>query len=71
MLIEDLRKYVGKRVYIYFKGEEKGIYGRLGYADEFSAKHDYRKPGYFYIFNFNTCFKASIVRKVIEEEKPC
>lgn len=45
---------------IYFKDGEKGIYGILGYADELSAKHDYRKPKYFYIGD--TSFKVSHVK---------
>ena len=62
----ELMTYVGKKVHIYFKGEEKGIYGTLGYADEFSVKYDYRKPNYFYIGN--TSFKVSHVRKLVESE---
>ena len=58
----ELMSYVGKKVYIYFKDGEKGIYGTLGYVDEFSAKHDYRKPNYFYIGY--TSFKVSHIRKV-------
>lgn len=60
----ELMSYVGKKVHIYFKGEEKGIYGTLGYVDEFSEKYDYRKPNYFYISN--TAFKVSHVRKLAE-----
>ena len=63
----ELMCYVGKKVHIYFKGEEKSIYGTLGYADEFSTKHDYCKPNYFYIGN--TSFKVSHVRKLIESEE--
>jgi hypothetical protein len=58
----ELMKLVGEKVYIFFKGGERGIYGTLNYADDFSAKHDYRKPNYFYIGN--TSFKVSHVRKV-------
>ena len=61
----DLMKLVGKKVFVYFKNGERGIYGTLGYVDEFSAKHDYRKPDYFYINN--TSFKVSHVRKVESE----
>ena len=60
----DLMKLVGKKVFVYFKNGEV-IYGTLGYVDEFSAKHDYRKPNYFYINN--TSFKVSHVRKVESE----
>ena len=61
-----LMLYVGKKVHIYFKDGERGVYGTLGYADEFSAKHDYRKPNYFYIGN--TSFNVSHVRKLAESE---
>lgn len=63
----ELMHYIGEKVHIYFKDGERGIYGTLGYADEFSAKHDYRKPNYFYIGN--TSFKASHVRKLEESKK--
>ncbi len=63
---EDLMKLVGKKVTVYFKDGERGIYGTLGYADEFSAKHDFRKPNYFYIGN--TSFKVSHIRKLEESE---
>lgn len=62
----DLMKLVGKKVIVYFKHEEKGIYGTLGYVDEFSEKYDYRKPNYFYIGHVS--FKPSLVRKVAESE---
>ncbi len=57
----DLMKLVGKRVFVYFK-HGKSTYGTLGYVDEFSAKHDYRKPDYFYINSIS--FKVSHVLKV-------
>ena len=63
----DLMTLVGKKVIVIFKDVERGIYGTLGYADEFSAKHDYRKPGYFYIHH--SSFKLSHVKKVIEDRK--
>lgn len=62
----ELMLYVGKKVHIYFK-HGKGIYGILGYVDEFSSKHDYRKPDYFYIGY--TSFKVSHVRKLTESEE--
>lgn len=62
MTKQELMNFVGKEVTVYFKGEETGIHGVLGYADEFSAKHDYRKPNYFYIGHVS--FKVSFVRKV-------
>ncbi len=61
----ELLSYVGKKVIIYFKGNERCEYGTLGFADEFSAKHDYRKPGYFYINDIS--FRVSHVKKVIED----
>ena len=61
----ELMELVGKKVFVYFKGGERGIYGTLGYADEFSAKPDYRKT-HFYIGN--TSFRVSHVRKVEESE---
>ena len=63
---EELMGYVGKKVHILFKYGGEAIYGKLGYADEFSAKHDYRKPGYFYIGNLS--FRVSHVRKLEESE---
>lgn len=61
---DELMQLVGRKIHVYFKYGEPEIYGTLGYADEFSAKHDYRKPNYFYINR--TSFKASYVRKVEE-----
>lgn len=58
----ELMNLVGKKLHVYFKDEERGIYGTLGYVDEFSAKYNYCKPDYFYIGN--TAFKVSHVRKV-------
>lgn len=63
----ELMNLVGKKVMVYFKDGERGIYGTLNYADEFSAKHDYRKPGYFYIGY--TSFKVSHIRKLVESEE--
>ena len=60
----ELMKLVGKTVITYLKDGEIGLYGTLNYADEFSPKHDYRKPYYFYIGN--TSFKVSHVRKIVE-----
>lgn len=62
----ELMELVGKKVHIIFKGEKKDLYGTLGYADEFSAKHGFRITDYFYIGN--TSFKVSHIRKVIESE---
>lgn len=65
MTKDELMLYVGKKVTIYFKDGERGIYGTLGYVDEFSAKHDYKKLGDFYINH--TSFRASHIRKLIKE----
>lgn len=65
MTKSELLKLVGKKVTIYFKDGERGIYGTLGYVYEFSEKYDFRKPGYFFI-NYNS-FKASHIRKVEKE----
>lgn len=53
-------KLVGKDVYVCLS-RDYYLFGRLNYADEFSEKHGYRKPNYFYIEN--TSFSASHVRK--------
>ena len=63
----ELMEYVGKKIYVYFKDGQSGIYGLLCYADDFSEKHNYRKPNYFYIGH--TSFKVSHVRKIESEEK--
>ena len=62
----ELMRYVGKKVHVYFKDGERGIYGTLGYVDEFSPVYDYRKPDYFYIGY--TSFKVSHVKKLTESE---
>ena len=62
MTKDELMHLVGKKITVYFKHKESAIYGELKYADDFSAKHDYRKPGYFYINH--TSFKVSHIRKV-------
>ena len=63
----ELMEYVGKKIYVYFKEGQSGIFGLLGYADDFSEKHNYRKPNYFYIGH--TSFKVSHVRKIESEEQ--
>lgn len=62
----ELMAYIGKRVFVVLKNSKEVLYGRLGYAEEFSEKHNFRKPYYFYIDH--TSFKASHVRKLIEGE---
>ena len=62
----ELMSYVGKKVHVYFKGDNFSIAGTLCYAYEFSAKYDYHKPNYFYIGS--TSFKVSHIRKLVESE---
>ena len=61
----ELMKFVGKNVRVLFC-DGSWVWGKLGYADEFSAKHDFRKPKYFYIGNIS--FKVSHVKKLVESE---
>jgi len=61
----ELMKLVGKNVQILFR-DGTWTWGKLGYVDEFSAKHDYRKPNYFYIGD--TSFRVSHVKKLVERE---
>jgi hypothetical protein len=62
----ELMTFVGKNVRIlFFDGE--WVWGKLGYVDEFSAKHNFRRPNYFYIGN--TSFKVSHVKKLVESEE--
>lgn len=62
----ELMKFTGKNVRILlFDG--KWIWGKLCYADEFSAKHDFRKPNHFYIGNVS--FLVSHVKKLVESEE--
>lgn len=61
----ELMKYVGKRVCVLFK-DGSGVCDYLYYCDEFSAKHGYRKPNYFYIWDVS--FKVSHVKRVILRE---
>ena len=56
-----LMQYVGKRVYVYLNKEAIVVCGTLGYADEFSSKHEYRKPNCFYIGD--RTFRVSNVRR--------
>lgn len=58
---------VGKNVIVEFF-DKKTIKGELCYADDFSAKHGFRLPGYFYIKNTAYSFRTSHVRKIKEIE---
>lgn len=60
----ELMNLVGKKVAVTFKDGDKRC-GILGYADEFSAKHNYIKPDYFYIGNMT--FRASYVKQAENE----
>ena len=62
----ELMKLVGKNVRVLFF-DGNWVWGNLCYADEFSAKHDFRKPNYFYIGNVS--FKVSHVKKLVESEE--
>lgn len=57
---EELDKLIGKEVTIIFVNGtmERGI---VEYVPEFSAKYQWRKPGYYHVGN--TDFKASHVKK--------
>ena len=61
----ELMKLVGKNVRVLFY-DGQWVWGTLGYADEFSAKHDFRKAKYFYVGNMS--FKVSHVKKLEESE---
>ena len=60
----ELMNLVGENVTVTFKDGDK-ICGILGYADEFSVKHNYIKPNYFYIDNMT--FKVSYVKRAESE----
>ena len=60
----ELMTLVGRQMEITF-WDDRVVSGILGYADDFSEKHDYRKPDYFYIGNWS--FKISHVKKIVYE----
>lgn len=60
----ELMELVGKNVRVLFY-DGQWVWGKLCYADEFSAKHDYRKAKYFYVGDMS--FKASHVKKLVVE----
>ena len=62
----ELMNLVGKNVRVLFY-DGQWVCGKLGYADEFSAKHDYRKPKYFYVGDMS--FKVSHVKKLVVESE--
>lgn len=61
----ELMTYVGKNVRVLFH-DGNWIWGKLGFADEFSAKHGFRKRNHFYIGNMS--FLVSHVKKLVESE---
>ena len=61
MTNKELHTLVGKEVEVVFKhGEPRR--GILGFADDFSAKHGYRKANYFYVEDMS--FKVSHIKKI-------
>lgn len=62
----ELMKLVGKNVRVLFY-DGQWVWGKLGYADEFSAKHDFRKARYFYVGDMS--FKVSYVKKLVVESE--
>lgn len=58
----ELMELVGRVVTVQFL-DGTMITGLLKYADDFSEKHDYKKPDYFYIDNCN--FKVSHIRSAL------
>ena len=56
---EQVDRLIGKEVTIIF-ADGKMARGIVGYVPEFSAKYQWRKPGYYYVGN--TIFKASHVK---------
>ena len=57
----ELMGYVGKEVLIVLF-DTSTLRGKLGYVDEFSAKHGFRKLNYFYVGDMS--FKVSHVMRV-------
>lgn len=63
----EFMQLVGKKVQItLFDGDT--LSGTLNYADDFSEKHDFRPPGYFYIIGDRSrmTFRYSHVVRVKE-----
>lgn len=63
---EKLDALIGKRVELTaFDGTKAA--GVFGYADDFSAKHDYRKPGYYYVGNLS--LRKSHIKKIVKSKE--
>ncbi len=65
MTQENLDSYLGKEVSITFKDGTTST-GKLGFTEEFSQKHGFRKPGYYTCGSYD--FKRSHVRSIGEAE---
>lgn len=64
----ELVKYIGKKVFVYFKDGEHGIYGELHYINLFDRFGHLTR--HFYIGD--SIFQASSIRKLEEnEDKSC
>lgn len=63
MTQENLDSYLGKEVIITFKDGTTST-GKLGFTEEFSQKHGFRKPGYYTCGSYD--FKQSHVRSIGE-----
>lgn len=59
---DDLMKLVGRNVSVTFY-DGQTLNGKLEYVDEFSAKYNWSKPGYFKIRNYS--FRVSYVKTLI------
>ena len=62
MTKSKLMSMVGTDVTVTFK-DNTVLSGRLGYTTEFSARHKYRKVGYFTLENLD--FKVSHIKKAV------
>lgn len=61
MTNKELHTFVGKEVEVVFiHGETRR--GILGFADNFSYEHGYRKVNYFYVKDIS--FKVSHIKKI-------
>lgn len=58
---KQLDEYLGRNVIITFR-DGKEIQGQLCFADDFSSKHYWRLPNYYYIGNMS--FKVSHVKNI-------
>lgn len=58
---KQLDEYLGRNVMITLHDGEE-IQGKLCFADDFSSKHSWRLPNYYYIGNMS--FKVSHVKNI-------